>query len=110
MISYRLHPWLPEWIGAEQQLHHVDVAALRARAQELVDLVLTEDSVYLDALPEHIESSLITPLAILAKVLEDGSDVEVLVAARLVGRGAATWVAEAPDDLRRLLTSLPPAL
>jgi hypothetical protein len=57
-----LPSWLPDWVEAEAELRKLDVSMLRPRAQELVDLVFTEDTEYLDALPACVESSIVAPL------------------------------------------------
>ena len=77
-------------------------------AQELVESVFAEDTVYLDALPERIESAIVTPLSMLADALDRGNDDEVLAAARLVRRCVEPLPADAPDGLRRLVERLPP--
>jgi hypothetical protein len=102
-----LPSWLPDWKGAGAASRTCDVAALRLRAQELVDLVLTDDTKYLDALPENIESAIVTPLGVLSAALDEGTDVEVIVASRLVRRAVTPFLAQAPEDLRRLIGHLP---
>ncbi|WP_139131506.1 hypothetical protein [Micromonospora halophytica] len=102
-----LPSWLPDWAGVEAESRKFDVSALRLRAQELVDLVLTEETDYLDALPEIIESAIVTPLGVLSDALDEGTDVEVIVASRLVRRAVDPFLAEAPEDLRRLIGHLP---
>ena len=99
--------WLPDWEGADAESRSCDVAALRVRAQELVDLVLAEDTEYLDALPEDIESAIVTPLSTLSAALDEGTDVEVVVASRVVRRVVTPLLAAAPEDLRRLIGRLP---
>lgn len=102
-----LPSWLPDWAGAEAESRKSDVSALRLRAQELVDLVLTEDTEYLDALPASIESAIVTPLSVLSDSLDEGTDVEVIVASRLVRRAIDPFLKEAPEELRRLIGYLP---
>ncbi|WP_148086364.1 hypothetical protein [Micromonospora sp. HM5-17] len=102
-----LPSWLPDWAGAEAESRSLDVSALRLRAQELVDLVLTEDTEYLDALPASIESAIVTPLGVLSDSLDEGTDVEVIVASRLVRRAIDPFLKEAPEELRRLIGYLP---
>ncbi|GAB3840924.1 hypothetical protein ACFPIJ_44520 [Dactylosporangium cerinum] len=102
-----LPAWLPDWNGAADAVRDADLAAVRATARELVDLVLTEDSRYLDALTETVESAIVTPLAMLSEALDRGTDAEVLVAARLVRRSVEAYLAEAPLRLRHLVRGLP---
>jgi hypothetical protein len=102
-----LPPSLPDWAGAEAESRNSDVMALRRHAQELVDLVLREDTRYLDALPESIESAIVTPLGILSHAIDEGTDAELVVASRLVRRSVSPFLTEAPEDLRRLLGHLP---
>nr|BFE61237.1 hypothetical protein GCM10020063_057630 [Dactylosporangium thailandense] len=75
MESFGLPAYLPEWRGAESATAASDMPMVRQRARELVDLVLAEDTRYLDALPETIESAIVTPLSILSHALGQGSDV-----------------------------------
>jgi len=107
MAVVGLPSWLPDWAGAEAESRKLDVSALRLRAQELVDLVLTEDTEYLDALPASIESAIVTPLGVLSDSLDEGTDVEVIVASRLVRRAIDPFLKEAPEELRRLIGYLP---
>lgn len=107
MAVVGLPSWLPDWAGAEAESRKSDASAIRLRAQELVDLVLTEDTGYLDALPESIESAIVTPLGVLSDALDEGTDVEVVVASRLVRRAVDAFLADAPEDLRRLVSHLP---
>ncbi|GII47804.1 hypothetical protein Psi02_42280 [Planotetraspora silvatica] len=105
-MSNHLPHYLPAWQGVDQIAQGLDVDALRATARELVDLVLTEDDVYLDALPDTVETSLVTPLGILASVLEGPSTfVELVVAARLVRKSAP--IAQCPPELVALIRQLP---
>lgn len=107
MESFGLPAYLPEWRGAESATAAADMPMLRQRARELVDLVLAEDTRYLDALPETIESAIVTPLSILSHALDQGSDVDVLVASRLVRRSVEYLLTEAPPQLQYLVTGLP---
>ncbi|MEV4639540.1 hypothetical protein AB0J80_19515 [Actinoplanes sp. NPDC049548] len=102
-----LPSWLPDWAGAEEETRRADIPTLRLRAQELVDLVFTDDTDYLDALPESIEASVVTSVVVLSDALRDGTDVEVVVASRLVRRSVDSLLAGAPEELRRLIRHLP---
>ncbi len=102
-----LPSWLPDWEGAEAVARDCDISRLRSLAQELVDLVFTDDTVYLDALPSVIESAMVVPLGILSDALDDGTDVELLVASRLVQRSVGDFLAEGPEDLRRSIGAFP---
>ncbi|WP_433076967.1 hypothetical protein ACQP1P_33300 [Dactylosporangium sp. CA-052675] len=107
MESFGWPAYLPEWRGAESATAASDMSMVRQRARELVGLVLAEDTRYLDALPETIESAIVTPLSILSHALDQGSDVDVLVASRLVRRSVEYLLTEAPPQLQYLVTGLP---
>jgi hypothetical protein len=107
MASISLPTWHPDWVGAEEAVERLNPAGLRLRAQELVELVFGHGDRYLDALPEDIGSSIVTPLAMLSQALDHGTDVEVLVAARLVRRSVESLLAEAPIMLRSLVREMP---
>ena len=68
MTSSLLPPWLPDWEGAVEIAERIDAAGLRGLVGELLDLVFPEDTVFLDSLPESLESALVSPLNVLAEV------------------------------------------
>lgn len=107
-MTIDLPAWLSEWEGAEAVAASIDMATLRANAQDLVSYVLAEDTCVLDSLPEAIESALITPIAILGRVCDENrSTVELVVAARLVRRSAAGLFAQCSSELLAKLLRLP---
>ena len=102
-----LPPYLPEWVGAEVLADQLDTGELRRIAGELVKLVLAEDTSVLDSLPESVESALVTPLMILETARTSGDVVRLVVAARLVRRGAETVMEQCPPDVKDKLLRLP---
>lgn len=103
-----LPEWLPEWNGAQEIVDKVDVVDLRRRVRELLGLVFTEDTVLLDSLGDELESALVSPLGTLAEIYEaKASDVDLVVACRLVRGAAIPYVAAAPEKLRKLIEELP---
>ncbi|MFJ4526100.1 hypothetical protein ACIP4Y_35110 [Streptomyces sp. NPDC088810] len=44
---------------------------VREAARRIVDLVLTEDDVYLDSLPDEVEASIAVPLIEVARMLDE---------------------------------------
>jgi hypothetical protein len=74
----------------------------------LIDLVLTEDTRFRDALPGHVETALITPLLILNDVYANSTDpIELVVAARLVHRAATLVLPDCPQELAAAISRLP---
>jgi hypothetical protein len=107
-MSQHLPPWLPEWEGAAELAAQTDIARLRADVADLVGYVLAEDTTVLDSLPEEVESALVTPLTMLGRVHDDGTDpVELVAAARLVRRSVAGCLDRCPDPVRARLLKLP---
>ncbi len=85
----------------------LDIDELRKVAQGLVDLVLTDDCVFLDSLPDELESNVVTPLTLLARVLNGPDDpVELIKAAHLV-KVCAKPTDACPAELNELLRQLP---
>ncbi|MEV7229528.1 hypothetical protein AB0M79_21240 [Polymorphospora sp. NPDC051019] len=97
--------WLPEWKGAEAEVQRINMPGLRLHAQAFLDLVFSED--YLDTLPEGLESAIVSPAGILAEAIDGGTNVEVIVASRLVRRAVESFLEDAPGDLRRLICQFP---
>ncbi|MER5625687.1 hypothetical protein ABT061_32080 [Streptosporangium sp. NPDC002544] len=105
-LSNHVPSWIPAWQGAEQIAQDLDAEALRTAARKLVDLVLTDDTIVLDSLPEAVESNLVTPLTILVSVLDKpSSTLELVVAARLVRQSALLSLC--PPELGVLIRQLP---
>lgn len=82
--------------------------AVRRTASTLVDLVLTDDYVYLDALTDDVQSELLTPLAMLSEALDDRVDDALVIAAiRAVKSSSQGVLAQCPPQMRALIESLP---
>lgn len=108
MTSSLLPPWLPDWEGAVEIAGRIDADGLRGLVGELLDLVFTEDTVFLDSLPEGLESALVPPLNILAEIYEGGaSPTELVVASRLVRRSSIPYINDGPEELKVLIEALP---
>lgn len=108
MNQRSLPPWLPEWAGAEAAAERIDVGRLKDTIEHVVNLVLAEDAVFLDSLPEVLESALVTPVGILDDIHSShGSPVELVVAARLVRRSVAPYLDIVPPNLLTLIKDLP---
>jgi hypothetical protein len=108
VTSSLLPPWLPDWEGAEEISRRVDEAALRGHVAALLDLVFTDDAVFLDSLPGDLESALVSPLNILGEIHEHGANLtELVVASRLVRRSTVSYLHQGPEKLRDLIESLP---
>ncbi|MET7426691.1 hypothetical protein [Dactylosporangium sp. NPDC005555] len=109
MNGFALPAYLPEWRGAAAAVAAADMVTLRRSARDPVDLVFAEDTRFLDALAEPLESAIVTPLAGLSQALAHGTNVEIFVASRLVRRSVEDLLAGAPPELRRLVSRLPAA-
>ncbi|MFF3291776.1 hypothetical protein [Streptomyces sp. NPDC003023] len=92
---------MTKWTGIR------DEQAFREAARRVVDLVLTDDDVYLDALPDAVEIEIVTPLSMVADVLEDGHTLDELRSAVRVFLSAAAAVAsQMPNDLAEMVSDL----
>ncbi len=70
------------WDGIEAYAAGIDPARLRAAAQRIVDLVLTEDAVYMDTqLSDPVQGGLLVPLGYVARALDGPRPFEDLVVA-----------------------------
>jgi hypothetical protein len=86
----------------------LDMDAVRETATALVNLVLTDDYVYIDALPDPVQIELLTPLAMLSEALDDRVDDPIIVAAISAVKGSARVVlAQCPPEMRGLIEALP---
>ncbi|RMI43595.1 RHS repeat-associated core domain-containing protein [Streptomyces triticirhizae] len=100
---------------AEVLRRTTDVTSYRQAARELVDLVFTEDTEYLDALPPTVETSLVPALESLDQVLEadpatvdpDVLENRLLVAAMSARQSVIGQSHLAPPELRALILRLP---
>lgn len=100
--------WLPDWEGAEDVAKRINGDSLRKAVADLLELVYSDDTVYMDSLPEELESALISPLGFLAEAYEaNESIIDVIVAARLVRRSVVGLIDSGPDNLKRLIESFP---
>jgi hypothetical protein len=108
MATMRLPDRLPDWEGAERIAAQIDPVSLRMTVGQLVDLVLSEDVVFLDSLDDILESAIVVPLTILAGIYDDKRPlVELVVAARLVRRSVESYLEDAPQELVDLIYALP---
>jgi uncharacterized membrane protein len=71
----------PEWNGAEAIAREVDLEQLKAAVTDLVDYVFAEDTRLLDTLPSKVESALVSPLSVLARLHDVSACVVDLVVA-----------------------------
>ncbi|QLJ06410.1 hypothetical protein HZZ00_20245 [Streptomyces sp. NEAU-sy36] len=72
-----------------------------------MDLVLTEDDVYLDSLPDEVETSIAVPLTEVARMLEDPTgDKELRGGVRLLLEAGAEVAPRMPGELRHLFEEL----
>lgn len=88
----------------------LDMAAVRETATALVDLVLTDDSAYMDALTIAVQSEMLTPLAMLSDALDDQADDQIIIAAVRAIKSSARYVVEqCPPEMKALIEALPPS-
>ncbi|WP_253772851.1 hypothetical protein [Goodfellowiella coeruleoviolacea] len=108
MDSEFLPSWLPDWDGIEVIVRGADPDRLKRVVRELVGSILTESTIVLDSLEPDLEAALVPPLNTLARVYDDQASLEELVvASRLVRRSALPYLADAPNEIRLLIESLP---
>ncbi|MEY2227019.1 hypothetical protein [Streptomyces sp. BF23-19] len=79
---------------------------LRRAATQVVDLVLTEDCVYLDALPDAVEIEIVTPLSAVGRALDEGTPNNLTEAAGLFLSCALPVARQMPGDLAEAVTEL----
>ncbi|MGW5492409.1 hypothetical protein [Streptomyces olivaceoviridis] len=81
--------------------------SVREAARRLVDLVLTEDDVYLDSLSNEVEGAVGTPLIEVARMLDEPvNDQEFRRGVRLLLEAGADAAPRMPDELRDLFEEL----
>lgn len=109
MPSYNSLSLPPDALEAyATQAAGLDMNAVRATATALVNLVLTDDSAYIDALPDPVQVELLTPLAMLSEALQDrAADPVVIAAIRAVKGSAQDVLTKCPPEMRELIESLP---
>ncbi|MFJ2936056.1 hypothetical protein ACIO8G_25280 [Streptomyces sp. NPDC087219] len=78
----------------------------REAAARVVDLVLTDDCVYLDNLPDAVEIEIVTPLAQLGSALRAGTAEELTESAGLFLDCAAFVAPKMPQDLAEAVDDL----
>ncbi|WP_420078055.1 hypothetical protein ACN6AT_01135 [Streptomyces sp. JL4002] len=78
----------------------------RQAATHIVNLVLTEDYQYLDALPDAVEIEIVTPLSAVGQALNEGTPHELVRAVRLFLSCALPMEGEMPADLAAAVTEL----
>ncbi|MEU6976996.1 MULTISPECIES: hypothetical protein [unclassified Streptomyces] len=72
----------------------------------LLDLVFTEDAIFLDSLPDRLEANLVPALGLLAQVLDESNDpAELAKTARLVEQCGVPRE-ECPPELNAMLDRL----
>ncbi|MEY9910647.1 hypothetical protein ABIA35_006891 [Catenulispora sp. MAP12-49] len=104
--SLSLGPSDLETYAAEAARHDMD--AVRGAATALVDLVLTDDYAYMDALPIAVQTSVLTPLGMLSDALDDRVDDPIIIAAIRSVKGSVRGVlAQCPPEMRELIENLP---
>ena len=80
---------------------------VREAARRIVDLVLTEDDVYLDSLPDEVEVSIAVPLIEVARMLDEPTgDKEFRGGVRLLLEVGAVVAPRMPSELRDLFEEL----
>ncbi|WP_053705650.1 MULTISPECIES: hypothetical protein [unclassified Streptomyces] len=79
---------------------------LRRAATRAVDLVLTEDCAYLDALPDAVAIEVVTPLSAVGLALDEGTPNELTQAVGLFLSCAAPVARAMPGDLAEAVTEL----
>ena len=107
LVSKSLPLRLAEWQGAQEVAASIDERVFRKTVHDLVELVLPEDMSFIDSLSPDLESSLITPISILAEVKDSENLAEVVVAVRVVRHAVEMYRDQVPPELSALLDSLP---
>ncbi|MEV7173586.1 hypothetical protein AB0O18_28285 [Streptomyces sp. NPDC093224] len=79
---------------------------VRRAATQIVNLVLTEDYAYLDALPDAVEIEMVTPLSAVGQALNEGTPHELEQAIRLFLSCALPMEGEMPAGLAAAVTEL----
>ncbi|MFJ3861692.1 hypothetical protein ACIPRL_36410 [Streptomyces sp. NPDC090085] len=79
---------------------------IRRAATQIVNLVLSEDYAYLDALPDAVEIEIVTPLSAVGQALNEGTPHELVRAVRLFLSCALPMEGEMPADLAAAVTEL----
>jgi hypothetical protein len=72
----------------------------------VVDLVLTDDCVYLDNLPDSVEIEIVTPLSEMGRALDVGTAEELTASATLFLDCAASVARQMPRDLAEAVGDL----
>ena len=109
MSSYNSLSLRPDdLVGYAEIAAGLDMAAVRETATALVDLVLTDDYAYMDALPIAVQTEVVTPLTMLSDALDDRVDDPIIIAAiRAVKGSAQNVLAQCPPEMRALIEALP---
>jgi len=107
-LTSSLPSWLPDWAGVEEIAAQTDSDILRTQVAELLDLVFTDDTIFLDSLSEDLESALVPPLNILGEIYESTASLtELIVACKLVRRSVISYLNDGPQTLKVLIEALP---
>ncbi|MFE5860385.1 hypothetical protein ACFQ77_07470 [Streptomyces virginiae] len=80
--------------------------ALRARCAALVDLVFTEDTLFLDALPDRLQADLVPALGLLAQALDAPEEPAGLARAARLVEECGVPREECPPELKAMLERL----
>lgn len=86
-----------------------NISELAGVLSSIVELVLSEETDFLDSLTDSAQADFVVPLGMSAKMLSNGgySAMEFLSAACTVRYCAEPHLAEFPDELVQLLSRLP---
>lgn len=87
----------------------LDVAALAATVEAIIDIVLERDEDFIDSLSDAAQSDFVVPLQLATRLFKVGdyTPLELVSAAATVRYCATSHLAEFPQDLADLLLKLP---
>lgn len=100
---------MPSWQRDEEAAHGIDTDALTRASHAIVDLVFTEDSAFIDALPDAVQIDLIPTMSVLIGVLdnEPPNPRALWAAARMTRDSILSNRRECPPELVELALNLP---
>lgn len=100
---------MPSWQHGAEAAHELDINALTRAANAIVDLVFTEDTVFMDALPKLVQIELIPTMSVLIGVLEDEhpDPGALAAAARMTRKCVLAYRRDCPQELIDLAMRLP---
>lgn len=87
----------------------LDLPALAATLQAILDIVFERDENFIDTLPDATQANFLVPLSMSAKLFAAGdvTPLEIVSAACTVRYCAARHMADFPEELAELLRGLP---